>query len=73
MRLMPVEFLTDEQVAAYGRYTGPHARAQRERFCREVQKDGVMDRDVDEDEMEAAAFVAEALGMMDKVAVVHLT
>jgi hypothetical protein len=38
-----------------------------------VQKEGVMDRDVDEDEMEAAAFVAEALGMMDKVAVVHLT
>lgn len=73
MRLMPVEFLTDEQVAAYGRYTGPHARAPRERFFREVRKEGVMDRDVDEDKMEAAAFVAEALGMMDKVAVVHLT
>jgi Domain of unknown function (DUF4158) len=29
---MPVEFLTDDQAAAYGRYNGPPARAQLERF-----------------------------------------
>src|SRR5215470_6276953 len=29
---MPVEFLSDEQVAAYGRYTRPPTRTQLERF-----------------------------------------
>jgi hypothetical protein len=29
---MPVEFLTDAQVAAYGRFTGPPSRAQLKRF-----------------------------------------
>ena len=29
---MPAEFLTDAQVAAYGRFTGPPSRAQLERF-----------------------------------------
>jgi hypothetical protein len=29
---MPVEFLTDAQVAAYGRFAGPPTRAQLERF-----------------------------------------
>ncbi len=30
---MPVEFLTDVQVAGYGRFTGPPSWAELERFC----------------------------------------
>jgi hypothetical protein len=31
VRSMPVEFLTDDEAAAYGRYAGPPARADLER------------------------------------------
>lgn len=31
LRVMPVEFLTDDEAAAYGRFTGPPAQADLER------------------------------------------
>ena len=54
---MPVEFLSDEQVAAYGRFAGSPRRAQLERYF-------FLD-DVDWKLVDRVAHVAEQLGIVD--------